>query len=75
MTGYHLFNAMQQLTFEGLTGTVQFDFQSRLNPLINFYQLNDDGTYHIIGNFTNTTITIDNSTLDFATAGIPISGI
>ena len=74
MTGFQLFYAMQQLEFTGLTGPVSFNHEVRQNPTLEYYQLNDDGSYHFVGNFTNNTIYLQSSSLVFQSAGVPVSG-
>ena len=82
MTGYQLMTVMQQVRFPGLTGdSVGFRGELRFSPLLEYYQVDEDGSYHFIGNFTttgtgtsNSTIYVNSSALAFQGDSIPISG-
>lgn len=73
LTGYQILKAVTQLSFFGHTGNVSFVDGFRKDPVIQYYQLNDDGSFNLIGNFTNDSIFIDDSALNFGD-GVPISG-
>jgi hypothetical protein len=66
---------VQQSPFQGLSGLVAFNGTQRLDPIFEYYQLRDDGTFFNVGNFTNDIgIYLANDTLVFQSAGIPVSG-
>lgn len=69
---------MEQSSFYGTTGLVEFANSTRANPLIEYFQLNSDGTFHSMGNYSVTGgVSIDNSTFAFNTEDgqPPISGM